>query len=196
MKKSVQVVVKSIVDVYRGFFTVKSVTFDQERYDGTIMENVKREVFTRDPVVILALYDKKHDKHLFVEQVRVGAIENNPDKPSVFEPVAGIIDQDETPIQAAIREAKEETGVLNSVQALKIVHEGYTSPGGSSEYAYFVTGNFDSSTYKEQIGGMEGEQEDIRSHLIDTETAMKMIENGEINSLTGAFGVYWHKVHS
>lgn len=196
MKKAISVIIKNTVRAYNGFFKMDKVVFDQERFDGIVMKDVTREVFIRKPVVFLALYDPKLDKHLFVEQVRVGAIVNTPESPLVLEPVAGIIDEGEEPIEAAIREAQEEAGVDVDLDTLAVVQEGYTSPGGSSEYAYFVTGEFDSSNYKEQIGGVEGEDEDVRSHLIDSDTAMDMIANGQINSLSGAFGVYWHKAHN
>lgn len=196
MKKAISVIIKNTVRAYNGFFKMDKVVFDQERFDGSVMKDVTREVFIRKPIVFLALYDPKLDKHLFVEQVRVGAIVNTPESPLVLEPVAGIIDDGENPIEAAIREAQEEAGVDADLDTLAVVQEGYTSPGGSSEYAYFVTGEFDSSNYKEQIGGVDGENEDVRSHLIDSDTAMDMIANGQINSLSGAFGVYWHKSHN
>lgn len=183
--------------VYDSFFKMDKVTFDQKRFDGGVISGVVREVFVRKPVVFLSLFDPKANKFLFVEQVRVGAIvseETNQD--TVLEPVAGIIDDGETPLQAAVREAQEETNLEVDVDSICIVQEGFTSPGGSSEYAYFATGLFDSSNYKEQTGGVEGEQEDIRTHLIDGDVVMDLIANGTVNSLSGSFGVYWHKVHS
>lgn len=188
--------IKSIERVYNGFFKMDKVIFNQKRFNDSIMENVVREVFVRKPVVFLSLFDPKLNKFLFVEQVRVGAMIHDIEKPCVLEPIAGIIDEGETALEAAIREAKEETGLVVDIDSITIVQSGYTTPGGSSEFAYYATGLFDSSNYEEQEGGVEGEMEDIRTHLIDADEALDMITNGEINSLSGAFGVYWHKVHS
>lgn len=187
----------SRVMAYNGFFKMEKVTFDQKKFNGEVMENVVREVFTRKPVVFLALFDPKTKMHLITEQVRVGAIVcDEVDSPLVLEPIAGIIDEGETPLEAAVREAKEETGLDVDVDSIKIIQKGFTSPGGSSEYAYFATGLFDSANYTPQEGGVEGEQEDIRSHLIEHDKAMEMIANGEINSMSTALGIYWHNSNS
>lgn len=183
--------------VYNGFFKMEKVIFNQTRFNGEEMEGVVREVFTRKPVVFLSLFDPKTKLHLITEQVRIGAIASDQvESALVLEPIAGIIDEGETPVQAAVREAKEETGVDVDVDSIKIIQQGFTSPGGSSEYAYFATGLFDSTDYVPQIGGVEGEQEDIRSHLISHEDAMSMIFSGQVNSLSTAFGIYWHNSHS
>ncbi len=182
---------------YNGFFKMDKVTFDQTKFNGEKMENVTREVFKRNPVVFLSLFDPKTKMHLITEQVRIGAIVSDQvDSPLVLEPIAGIIDQGETPLDAAVREAKEETGVDVDINSIKIIQEGFTTPGGSSEYAYFATGLFDSTQYVPQEGGVEGEQEDIRSHLITHEKAMEMIFSGKVNALSTAFGIYWHNSHS
>ena len=188
--------IKTVDRVYNGFFKIDKVIFNQKRFNGSMMNDVVREVFIRKPVVFLSLFDPLLNKFLFVEQVRVGAMINDFEHPCVLEPIAGIIDEGETALDAAIREAKEETGLVVDIDSIKIIQSGYTTPGGSNEFAYYATGIFDSSTYEEQDGGVEGEMEDIRSHLIDGNEALDMIENGEINSLSGAFGVYWHKVHN
>lgn len=183
--------------ISNGFFKMDKITFDQTCFDGRQMKGVVREVFIRNPVVFLSLYDPQADVFLFVEQVRVGAIVSNQTMfPTVLEPIAGIIDDGEEPLVAAIREAKEETGLDVDVESISIIQEGFTSPGGSSEYAYYATGLFDSSKYQVQTGGVEGEAEDIQTHLIKSEDAMAMIANGQINSMSSAVGVYWHKIYS
>ncbi len=191
------ILIKEMVKVYNGFFKMAKITFDQKRFDGSVMKNVVREVFLRNPVVFLSLYDPKTDLHLFVKQIRVGAVADNKAlSPLVLEPIAGIIENDEDPIETAIREAKEEAGIDVDVESLKIVQKGYVSPGGSNEFAYFITGKFDSTTYTPQIGGVEGEQEDVQSLLINTPDALTQIEEGTINSLSAAFGICWHVAHS
>lgn len=183
--------------ISNGFFKMDKITFDQTRFNGGEMKDVVREVFIRNPVVFLSLYDPKADVFLFVEQVRVGAIvSDQTSQTTVLEPIAGIIDEGELPLVAAIREAKEETGLYVDIDSIAIIQEGFTSPGGSSEYAYYATGLFDSSTYQVQTGGVEGEAEDIQTHLIHSDAAMDMIATGEIGSMSSAVGVYWHKIHS
>lgn len=187
---------------YDGFFKMDTLSFDQKRFDGRTMDGVVREVFVRKPVVFLSLYDPKNDKILMIEQVRVGAISHDIKNPTVIEPIAGIIDEyDEnnpeySALQAAVREAEEEAGIDVDIDSIQVIQGGYTSPGGSSEFAYYATGLFDSSNYKEQVKGLETEQEDIRSILLSIDDAMEKVFNGEVNSLSAAFGIYWHKAHS
>lgn len=183
--------------VFNGFFKMDKLTFDQDRFNGEQMKGVVREVFIRQPVVFLSLYDPKANKFLFTEQVRVGAIVSDmTNSETVLEPIAGIIDEGENALEAAVREAKEETGVDVDVSTITIVQQGFTTPGGSSEYAFYATGIFDSSNYEECDGGVEGEQEDICTHLIDGDKALDLIADGTINSLSGSFGILWHKVYS
>lgn len=182
---------------YNGFFKMDLLKFDQTRFNGEVMNDVVREVFIRKPVVFLSLFDPKNKVHLFTKQVRVGAIvSEESDTDMVIEPIAGIIDDGETALEAAVREAKEETGIDINIESIKVIQKGFTTPGGSSEFAYFATGLFNSEKYTPQTGGLEGEQEDISTSIVSHKQALEMIKNGEINSLSASFGVYWHSVHS
>lgn len=183
---------------YDGFFKMDVAKFDQKRFNGESMNDVVREVFLRKPVVFLSLFDKKERMHLMTEQVRIGAIATDVVSGStVIEPIAGIIDEGETPLEAAIREAKEETGIDIDISSIKIVQKGFTTPGGSSEYAYFATGLFDSTKYTPKTGGVEGEQEDILTHLIPHHQAVKIMNNEEFDtSLSFGFAVMWHATNS
>ncbi len=183
---------------YDGFFKMDVAKFDQKRFNGESMNGVVREVFLRKPVVFLSLFDKEEHVHLMTEQVRIGAIATDVvSGTTVIEPIAGIIDEGETPLEAAIREAKEETGIDIDLSSIKIVQKGFTTPGGSSEYAYFATGLFDSTKYTPKTGGVEGEQEDILTHLIPHHQAVNIMNNDDFDtSLSFGFAVMWHATNS
>lgn len=183
------------IRVYDGFFKMDKFIFNQARFDGiTEMVAVTREVLVRNPVVFLSLFDPATGQYLMTEQVRVGAIANDTASCCVMEPIAGIIDDGETPLQAAVREAKEESNIDIDIDSISIMWEGYTSSGGSSEYAYFATGLFDSSNYTPSLGGVAGEQEDIRTHLLTVEQLMSLPQ--DTGSMTAGFGMLWHQLNS
>lgn len=179
--------------VYDGFMKLSKVTFNQKRFNGDVLQDVTREVLVRKPVVFLSLYDTFADKLLFVEQHRVGAIVGNCDSyTTVLEPIAGIIDEGESPVDAVIRECKEESGLDVNRTALELIHKGYISSGGSTEYGWFFTGTFDSTKLESKYFGLESEKEDIRIELTSLDQAMRMLKTGSINSMSGALGVYHH----
>ena len=83
----------------------------------------KREIVEHKPaVVIIAI---KATKHLMVRQFRK-AVEK-----TLLEVPAGLVEIQETPVQAASRELEEETGYL--CENPKYIMEFYTSPGYSDE---------------------------------------------------------------
>jgi ADP-ribose pyrophosphatase len=182
----------SIKRVYDGFFKLSKVIFSHKTFNGEILEDVNREVFERNPVVFFNLYDPIEKRALFVKQLRIGAISVNPEKPYVIEPVAGIIEKNQTPIEAALREAKEESGVTTiDLDSVKVVSEGFTSAGGSNEYGYNIIGHFDSSTFVDGKFGLESEKEDVWAFTLSIEEAIAMVKNGEINSISAITAIYY-----
>ena len=60
-----------------------------------------------DAVIVLP-YDPVNDRILLVKQFRTGPYVKGDANPWVLEPIAGLIDVGETPVEAGLREAKEE----------------------------------------------------------------------------------------
>jgi ADP-ribose pyrophosphatase len=81
-------------------------------------------------VVIVCVYNEEKNKYLVVEQYRV------PVKKRLIEFPAGLIEIGETPVQAAIRELREEVGL--SYHPDKLIDLGYvfSSAGLTNEKAY------------------------------------------------------------
>jgi len=109
--------------VYDGYLKVDRV--DVDLGDGKL---VKREVVrVRDAVAVLC-YCPGTDKFLFTKQFRIGA------NAETFEVPAGCIDKGENPVDAAIRETKEETG--REVLYIRKAGEFFLSPGYTTEKMY------------------------------------------------------------
>jgi ADP-ribose pyrophosphatase len=170
--------------VSKGFLSVFKLKFDQRTFKNKIIKDVQREVLYRNrPVVFLTLIDKLNKKALFVKQVRPSAILDDIENPYVIEPIAGIVDEGQTPKEAAIREAKEEANIDLDISDLITDGEGYLSPGISNEYAYFYHAYFDSSQYQTGCFGLEEEHEDIQTLLLDIEEIKQLKDNISVSTL-------------
>lgn len=164
--------------IFSSFLSLIQLNFSQLNKDGKEI-SVKREVLFRPrSVVFLTVFDPKNGKALYVKQLRAGCIVDGFNVPCI-EPIAGIIDEGETPEQAAIREAKEEANIDLSISDLKLISEGYLSPGISNEYAYFFQAFFDSEKYNTGSFGVESENEVIESLILTSQELDQMLLNNQ-----------------
>lgn len=149
--------------VYHGFAKVEQVTLAHRLFDDEqFCQPLKRELVRRPKAAGVLLYDSKHQLFALIEQFRIGAIDD-PHSAWQLEVVAGLIDEGETPEQAAIREAFEEAGV--HLDQLQHLFDFYPSAGGCDEFFYLYAADTDLS----QINGIFGaanEGENIRLHVL------------------------------
>ncbi|MBT1177118.1 NUDIX hydrolase [Bifidobacterium callimiconis] len=98
-------VVESSETVYTGaIFHVEDQTIRLTRRDGP-STHIRRQVMRHAPCVVMLVHDCATDRYLLEREYRVG-----PNKYAFGVP-AGLIDGDEEPHAAALRELREETGV-------------------------------------------------------------------------------------
>ena len=156
--------VADLTRAYADFFAVEEYHLSFRRFDGGHSPVVKRAAFVATDASILLPYDPRRDAVLVIEQFRAGPFARGDAAPWLLEPVAGRIDPGETPEGAARREAEEEAGLI--LHALERVSSHYPSPGSSSEYFHIFVGLCDLPDGARDTGGVAGEQEDIRSHIL------------------------------
>lgn len=123
------------------------------------MHEQVNEVYFRPDAVTVLLVDPVAQKFLLARQFRLPAFLNGSEKGYLVETCAGLIDEGETPEQAARREVKEETGY--PVSDLEKIGGIYTSAGGITEFVHLFIANYDSQGPHKKGGGTPGEGEDI-----------------------------------
>ena len=148
-----------------------------------------REGFYGVDAALVLPYDPMRDRVLLVEQARVGPKLRRDPNPWMFEPIAGIVDARETPLQAALREAREEAA-LEDITMLP-AGEFYVSPGATTDYFYAYTGLCDLAVDKPYLGGLPEEREDLRLHPMTFDTAMALADSGEIATGPALYLLHW-----
>ncbi|MDA9991216.1 NUDIX hydrolase [Paracoccaceae bacterium] len=164
--------------VYNGFFSVKEYDLSFTKFDGSKSELVTRSALISFDAVIVLPYDPVHDRVLLVEQFRAGLFARQEENPWCLEPIAGLIDQGETPEEAGLREADEEAGL--TLSSLELVARSYPSPGISTEFFHQYIGITSLPETTSLVSGLASEAEDIRSHIFCFSDFLKMIEAGQI----------------
>ncbi len=177
--------------LYSGFFKMNKYDLSNELYEGGVSQVYSREIFERGHAVGVLLYDRKCDKVILVEQFRPGAIETE-DSPWLIEPVAGMIDANETAEAVARRESMEEAGC--EIKRLQKICEYLVSPGGSTERVWLYLGEVDSCGIS-QYAGLEAENEDIKIHCISSQKAFDWLQKGRFTNAMSIIAVQWLKLN-
>ena len=174
---------------YLGFFELAEFQFDHRRFDATRSPPVTREAFLAFDAALVLPYDPATDHILLIEQLRFGPLWRDDPQPWVFEPIAGLVDAGEDPVETARREAMEESGLR--LGALEPMVQVYASPGYSTEFFHCFLGIANLSEFTASSGGLASEHEDIRSHVMPFDTAMGLVQTGEINAGPLIMMLYW-----
>lgn len=175
--------------VYANYFAVEESDLRFRRFDGTMSAQVNRAVFISGDATVVLPYDPIRDRVLLVEQFRMGPHGRGDPKSWLIETVAGRVDGGESPEEAALREAREEAGL--DIRELIPALNYYPSPAAMAEYLYTFIGIADLPDGVAGIGGLEGEAEDIRAHVVPFAKLMELVESGEANTAPLALLAYW-----
>lgn len=181
---------------YQGFCQIEQVKLAHRLFDQDAFSPVlTRELVIRRPAVGVLIHDPSRCECLLIEQWRVGAMDD-PISAWQLEVVAGLIDDGETPEQAAIREAHEETGV--TIDQLQLLHRFYPSAGACNEFFHLYTATADLS----QAGGIHGavdEGENIRVHVMPYDAIDTLLNSGRLANAPVIIALQWlniqHGVH-
>ena len=164
--------------VYEGFFSVEEHDLSYQKFNKEQSAVVTRSALISSDAVIVLPYDPVNDRILLIEQFRTGPYVKGDDEPWVLEPIAGLIDEGETPESAGIREAQEEAHL--KIRELELVARSYPSPGISTEFFHQYIGIVELPESSNLIAGLSSENEDIRSHIFEYAQFSNMIRSGII----------------
>ena len=165
--------------VYTGFFSVEEHDLTYQKFNNEQSNVVTRSTIVSSDAVIVLPYDPVNDRILLIEQFRAGPYVKGDENPWIFEPIAGLIDEEETPESAGIREAQEEAHL--KIKRLELVARSYPSPGISTEFFHQYLGIVELLDSSNLIAGLSSENEDIRSHIFEYDQFFEMIESGKVN---------------
>lgn len=179
--------------VYTNYFALNEYHLSHERFDGSMSDVLERAVFLASDAALVLPYDPVRDRVMLVEQMRMGPVARGDRALWQFEPIAGRVDPGETPEQTAHRESMEEAGI--ALQSLEKVAEVYASPGCSTEFFYIYIGLADLPDRATGIGGLETEDEDIRSHLMSFDALMQMVDALQAANSPLVIAAYWLARH-
>ncbi|WP_323782825.1 gamma-glutamylcyclotransferase [Thalassovita sp.] len=174
---------------YANYFAVEEQRLQFRKFDSGLSEEVLRATFVATDASLVLPYDPVRDTVLLLEQFRAGPWTRGDHSPWQIEPIAGRVDPGETPEDCAMREALEEAGL--ALKALIPIHRGYASPGCSSEFFHIYLGLADLNDHLAGTGGIAGEHEDIRSHILSFDATMEMLDQGRVRVTPMALALNW-----
>ncbi|PKQ03850.1 MAG: ADP-ribose diphosphatase [Alphaproteobacteria bacterium HGW-Alphaproteobacteria-11] len=171
----------------RGWGKLERLVFRHRRFDGGWSDEVTRDMYTIGEVAMVLPYDPRLDAVLLIEQFRACGLVWG-EATWLFEAVAGIVDDGETPAGVAIREAREEAGCkIGTPHPISTV---WSSPGGYGERTYLYAAPTDLAG----VGGIHGlahEHEDIRAVVVPLADAYAATQDGRIVDAKTTLMIQW-----
>ncbi len=168
---------------FDGFYQLDLLTLRSSGIEGSYT----REVFMRGHSACVLVFDPVMDKVLLVEELRAGNIAAGlaPEDCYALSPIAGMVDEGETPFDAVIREGIEEAGIDLSGHTFYGPRRTLPSPGGSSEIIHHYLAIADLSGIEDgETFGEAGEHEFTTVRLMSRVEAEEKVLGGIGNGLT------------
>jgi len=159
-----------------NWYTLRKITYDFLQKDGT-WSTQSREAYDRGNGATILLYNLDLKTVVLTKQFRLPTFLNGNSTGMLIESCAGLLDQDNAE-ECIKRETEEETGYR--ISKVKKIYEAYMSPGSVTEILHFFIAEYATHLKVSEGGGLEHEQEEIEVLEVLFETALSMIDIGEI----------------
>lgn len=172
----------------RGYHMLRRIRFSWPGRDGG-RSSATHEVLERPDASAILLHHAGRDAFVLVSQYRLGAGLNGHQGP-LLEVAAGLIDGKETPLEAALRECREETGFAPSEASF--VSAIYPSPAAVTEKLFLFCAEVDDGMRLGAGGGLAQEEEEVTTREIAVARARAMMEAGEIADAKTLILMQWY----
>ncbi|MBB6498907.1 GDP-mannose pyrophosphatase NudK [Pedobacter cryoconitis] len=159
-----------------NWYTLKKITYEHLLKDGST-QVLSREAYDRGNGAAILLYNKEQQTVILTRQFRLPTFVNGNSTGMLIEACAGLLDQDNAE-DCIKRETEEETGY--KVTEVRKIFEAYMSPGSVTEILYFFIAAYSKDMKVHEGGGLDHEHENIEVLEVSIDSALDMIENGEI----------------
>lgn len=186
-----KVKVKKVERILDDFFKVDRAILQFEKFDGTMSQEIVRLNFDRGDSVGAIIYHATNRSLIFVRQFRYPIFTKDPDNAWSLEIVAGVIDAQDSPEEAMLREIREEIGY--QVNQLKPLFSFYATPGGSNEKVFLFFATVTDQDRLEAGGGIVEEGENLQILEIPVKTTFEMLNSGEFYDAKTIIALQWLK---
>jgi ADP-ribose pyrophosphatase len=173
---------------FERFLRVDTIRFRQRLFSGEWSAAHTYDVLRQGAAAAIVLYDPDQDAVVLIEQFRLPALLAG-SAPWQLEVVAGLVDGDEAPPVVAVRETREETGLVLAGELIPI-QRYLPSCGASDESVHLFCARIDASA----AGGVHGaaaEGEDIRTVVKTVAEIEALIDAGAIENGHSLVALYW-----
>jgi ADP-ribose pyrophosphatase len=186
-------VIKKKTRLFDDFFKIDEIIVSHEQIDGAMSADQRRLVFERGDSVAALLLNSDRNAVVLVEQFKVPTILGRQrDEPStvdgwILETIAGMIDDNETPEAAVIRETSEEAGY--QIRNPKLISQFFSSPGGTSERIFLYFAEVHDSDLVAKGGGID--DEDVEVVHMSLDDLFDRLANGALEDPKLLIAAYW-----
>lgn len=172
-----------------GFFTVDKVTLRHQTFAGGMSPALSWFLLRRPDAACAVVYNTDRKVLYFVRQFRLG-IAAKGDPAWAVELAAGVVDPGETPLEAIIREVREELGfeVSHALEVRKI----FPSPAILSERIYLYYIEVTDAQRTSKGGGTLHEHEDLEILEVPVNELYGVIERLQITDSKTLCGLAWY----
>ncbi len=183
--------------LFNDFFKIDEVVVAHERQDGTMSPDERRLVFERGDAAAVLLLNLDNKSVVLVDQFKVPTLigrlrdDRTTTNGWITEPVAGMVEPNETPEATAIRETMEETGY--QIRDLKLISMFFSSPGGTSERIFLYFAEVREADRVGKDGGID--DEDIGVLRMPVAELFDRLAKGAIDDPKLTIAAYWLRDH-
>ncbi len=194
----VDVIAEESLPVFQSPFTIVNATLRFSLLKGGLCEPIKWVRFERGDGAAVLLYDGEMDAVILVRQFRYPVFArialDDPDTKDfaaawVLEVIAGSVAEGDNHLDVARQELMEEAGYRFDGD-LEPISTFCVSPGAASEKIALFLGRV-SQADRVDAGGGVGESEDIEVVELPLDTALAMIDGGEIIDAKTIIALQW-----